>query len=92
MGRELRGRLGYEGVVITDDLEAPSIAASFPAPNAAVAAAQAGADVLLFATGADPEPIHARIVRALQRGLLARNAMEESYLRIANLKRAVSGG
>jgi beta-N-acetylhexosaminidase len=89
---ELRGRLGFEGVVITDDLEAPSIAATLPAPEAALESALAGADVLLFATGADPEPIHERLVRALQRGLLDRGAMEESYLRIENLKAAVAEG
>ena len=90
--RELRGRLGFDGVVITDDLEAPSIAASYTAPDAGLAAARAGADVLLFATGADSGPIHEKLVRALQRGLLDRGAVEESYLRITNLKAAVSGG
>jgi beta-N-acetylhexosaminidase len=90
VGGELRGRLGYDGVVITDDLEAPSIGSVLAAPDAAVEAARAGADVLLFATGAGPRPIHARMLRALQGGLLERTAMEESYLRIANLKAAVS--
>jgi beta-N-acetylhexosaminidase len=90
VGDELRGRLGYDGVVITDDLEAPSIGSVLAAPDAAVEAARAGADVLLFATGADPRPIHARMLRALQEGLLERTAMEESYVRISNLKAAVS--
>jgi len=88
---ELRGRLGFEGVVITDDLQAPAIAATLPAPEAGVEAARAGSDVLLFASGADPAPIHERLLDALQRGLLDRGAMEESYLRISNLKAAVSG-
>ena len=90
VGGELRERLGYDGVVITDDLEAPSIGTAFAAPDAAVEAARAGADVLLFATGAAPGPIHARMLRAMQEGLLERAAMEESYLRISNLKAAVS--
>ncbi len=77
--------------MITDDLEAPSIAATLPAPEAGVEAARAGADVLLFAGDADPVAIHERLLRALQRGLLDRDAMEESYLRITNLKAAVSG-
>jgi beta-N-acetylhexosaminidase len=91
VGRELRGRLGFGGVVITDDLEAPSIAATLSAPEAGVEAARAGADVLLFAGDADPVAIHERLLRALQRGLLDRDAMEESYLRITNLKAAASG-
>ena len=90
--RELRDRLGFGGVVITDDLEAPSIAATLPAPDAGVEAARAGADVLLFATGAAPGPIQAALVRALHRGLLDREALEESYLRITKLKQSVAGG
>ena len=87
---ELRERLGFGGVVITDDLEAPSIAGLLAPPEAGLAAARAGADVLLFATGADADPVHRRLLAALQRGLLDRGAVEDSYLRIANLKEAVS--
>jgi beta-N-acetylhexosaminidase len=90
--RELRERLGFGGVVITDDLEAPSIAAALAPPEAGVDAARAGADVLLFATGAAPGPIQDALIRALHRGLLDRGAMEESYARITKLKAAVSGG
>ena len=76
--------------MITDDLEAPSIAGLLAPPEAGLAAARAGADVLLFATGADADPVHRRLLAALQRGLLDRGAVEDSYLRIANLKEAVS--
>ena len=49
------------------------------AEDAAVDAARAGADVLLFASGAAPAAIAARAARARSRGLLDRAALEESY-------------
>jgi len=50
LGTWLRGNLGFEGVVITDDLEMGAIAASLSAPQAGLAALEAGADLLLICT------------------------------------------
>ena len=88
--QELRDRLGFDGVVITDDLEAGSISAELAPPDAAVAAARAGADVVLFAKGADPGPIAAGLSRAAERGLLDHASLEASYARIAALKDVVA--
>ncbi len=44
---ELRGRLGYQGVTITDAMEAGALAAFGSYGQRAVRAAQAGMDVLL---------------------------------------------
>jgi beta-N-acetylhexosaminidase len=44
----LRGRLGFAGVIITDDLEMGAIATSLPASQAAKEALTAGADLLLI--------------------------------------------
>jgi beta-N-acetylhexosaminidase len=44
----LRQDLGFEGVIITDDLEMGAIAGSLPAPQAAREALTAGADLLLI--------------------------------------------
>ncbi len=44
----LRRRLGFDGVIITDDLEMGGIATSLPAPQAAQEALAAGADLLLM--------------------------------------------
>jgi beta-N-acetylhexosaminidase len=50
IGGLLRDSLGYSGVVITDDLDAGAVtAAGLDQSAAAVAAAKAGADLLLFA-------------------------------------------
>jgi beta-N-acetylhexosaminidase len=84
--RELRERLGFDGVVITDDLLAGAIASTHSAPDAAVEAARAGADILLFARATEPEEIHRVLLRAAKNGRLERGGLEESYLRIAALK------
>ncbi|MGB8991225.1 MAG: beta-N-acetylhexosaminidase, partial [Desulfobaccales bacterium] len=44
----LRRRLGFDGVIITDDLEMGAIATNLPAPQGARAALAAGADLLLI--------------------------------------------
>jgi beta-N-acetylhexosaminidase len=84
--RELRERLGFDGVVITDDLLAGAIASTYSAPDAAVEAAGAGADILLFARATEPEEINRVLLRAARNGRLDRGGLEESYLRIAALK------
>jgi beta-N-acetylhexosaminidase len=84
--RELREGLGFDGVVITDDLLAGAIAANLSPPDAAVEAARAGADVLLFARPIEPPEITRALLRAARSGRLERPALEASYLRIAALK------
>ena len=44
----LRGRLGFDGVIITDDLEMGGITTSLSAPQGAQEALAAGADLLLI--------------------------------------------
>jgi beta-N-acetylhexosaminidase len=44
----LRGRLGFTGVIITDDLEMGGISTSLPVPQGALEALAAGADMLLI--------------------------------------------
>lgn len=49
----LRGELGYQGVVVSDDLDMKAVADNFGVADAAVAAIVAGCDVLLLCR--DPE-------------------------------------
>lgn len=49
----LRQRLGYQGVIITDDLEMGAIAAGAAVPDAAGQALEAGADLLLVCSPGD---------------------------------------
>jgi beta-N-acetylhexosaminidase len=47
----LRDELGYEGVILSDDLEMKAIAAEYEVPSAAVLAIQAGCDGALICSG-----------------------------------------
>lgn len=83
---ELRGRLGFEGVVISDDLGAGAVTAGgADEGEAAVAAAQAGVDALLFAL-TDGAAAHAALRRALRSGALERERLVASCDRLAVLR------
>jgi beta-N-acetylhexosaminidase len=84
---ELRDGVGFEGVTISDDLEAPAFASRGGASAAAVQATRAGVDLLLFARtyeGAD------RAARALADGLRSgrvdRAALQASTARVLALR------
>jgi beta-N-acetylhexosaminidase len=87
---ELRRGLGFGGVTISDDLETPAFASHGGAPGAAVRAARAGVDLLLFArtySGA------ARATRALAAAIRERRVdrahLEAGLQRITALRRSL---
>ena len=91
----LRGRLGFTGVVISDDLEMGAITARYSLEEAAVKAIQAGNDVIILsnqtALAPDlPERIVAAIRRAVEDGTISREALQASYDRILGLKQPLS--
>ncbi len=51
----LRGELGFEGVLVSDDLEMRAIAATYGAGDAAVLAVEAGCDALLVCSKEDAQ-------------------------------------
>jgi beta-N-acetylhexosaminidase len=82
----LRRDLGYEGVVITDDLGAGALTgAGIDEGEAAVAAARAGADLLLFALS-DGSAARDALLRALRRGALRTQPLVESCARVTSLR------
>jgi beta-N-acetylhexosaminidase len=84
---ELRRRLGFGGVTITDDLESPAFARYGGATGGAVLAARAGVDMLLFARSYAGAARAARAVAsALRRGALDRDEAEASLERIARVR------
>ena len=88
---ELRGRLGFRGVVISDDLEAASIRRVASPGAAAVAAARAGVDIQLVAsTPAASVAAYEGLLRAARRGDLSRSTIQASYDRIEALTRQVA--
>ncbi len=90
--RILRGTLGYKGVVVSDDLLMGAIIKHYGLEEAAVAAVNAGVDVLLIAqnsTRAEPgaaERAVAAIQRALADGWLSRARVEAALAHIAALR------
>ena len=88
--RELRKRLGFDGVVITDDLGAGALTgAGLDEGEAAVGAARAGADLLLFALS-DGRAASRALLRALRRGTLDRDALLASCARVSALREALA--
>lgn len=85
VGGLLRGRLGFTGVVISDDLEAPGIVATgIEEGEAAVAAVEAGVDLALFALGGGDDARTA-LTRAIRTGRLSGDAVQEACARIVAL-------
>ena len=92
---ELRGRLGFTGLVITDDLGMDAIAERFAPEEAAEMAARAGADLLIFANQPASDPAFvARITSALAgavaAGRVPKSTIDASYARIRAVRAALA--
>ena len=85
---ELRTRLGFGNLILTDDLGMKGCAARFPEPVAAVMAVAAGHDGVLLCEPNPDEQAAAleALVHALEDGTLAYKEVEASVARHARLK------
>jgi beta-N-acetylhexosaminidase len=83
---ELRHRLGFEGVTITDALETPAVAQFGGAAKVAVAGARAGADLLLFARLGPAERAWRALVAKLRGGGLDRAEFEQAAQHVLDLR------
>jgi len=80
----LRGELGFDGLIITDDLEMKGVADGWGSAEAAVRAVQAGADMLLCChTRETQRAIQQALIQAVQAGRLSEARIDESLARIA---------
>lgn len=87
VGGVLRREIGYEGVVITDDLEMGAIARHYEAPECAQLSLMAGADLLLFSRYPEKTlAVRDRLHRDLIRGELSHEQVAKSRRRIMGLK------
>jgi len=83
----LRGELGFEGLIITDDLEMKGVADGWGTAEAAVLAVLAGADLLLCChTWKTQREIWQALVQAVETGRLPEARVDESGQRIAAAK------
>jgi beta-N-acetylhexosaminidase len=86
--QELRGRLGFQGVTITDALEAGALQAFGTDSQRGVSAANAGMDLLLCASGqvSQGDDVENGLVTALQTGQLNSAGFNAAVQRITSLR------
>ena len=87
----LRDELGFDGVVITDDMNMQAITSQYGFEQAAVLAIQAGADLLAYGNNLvyDPDVAQraiAALSAAVQQGQLTEERIAQSYQRMLVLK------
>jgi beta-N-acetylhexosaminidase len=88
---ELRQRLGFEGVAITDALDTVAVRSFGGTAKVATDAAQAGADLLLYTEPGEAARAQRTLLRGLRSGALARAAFEESTGRVLRLRQRLAG-
>ena len=91
--RLLRNRLGFNGVILTDDMYMQGIVDNYAIEDAIVLAINAGADMLVMGnnitTGYEPErpfKVVQMIVDAVKAGKISPERLRDSYERIKTLK------
>jgi beta-N-acetylhexosaminidase len=92
VGGLLRDQLGFDGVVITDDLEAPAVTDTTSPLVAATSAIRAGDDLLLYGRSAGASDRAFRsLVNEVKSGDLNRSLFQDAYDRITSLKDSPTG-
>ncbi len=87
----LRGRLGFDGLVITDDLEMGAIVKNYGIGESCKMAINAGADMLaICANAAAIREGHAAVLDAVKNGEISDQRINESLTRIDNVRSKLS--
>ena len=94
----LRGRMGWQGVVISDDMQMKAITDHYGMEQAMLLAVNAGVDILLFGNNLYwdetlPRKVFETLRGLVESGRISRQRIMESWLRITNLyaSRAADG-
>jgi beta-N-acetylhexosaminidase len=88
----LRTQMGYQGVVVSDEMSMRAVSGSYGIDQAAELAVKAGVDILLYNKNLDStdNSLARRIVdlleRRVQEGAITEARIEQSYARIMSLK------
>ena len=92
----LRGKMGFAGVIVSDDMQMGAVAKSYSLEDRIQFAVEAGVDILVFSNnsrmpvlGADE--IHAVLLRLVQQGRLSPARIALSFERISRLKQRFAG-
>ncbi len=86
---QLRDRLGFTGLIVTDALMMDAISKRYGANESPVLAVEAGADILLMPS--DPEGAIDAVCEAVKNGRILPQRIRESVERIWQAKRQVEG-
>ena len=86
----LRGRMGWQGVIISDDMQMKAITDHYGMEQAVLLAVNAGVDILLFGNNLYwdenlPQKAFATLKGLVQSGRISQQRVMESWLRISNL-------
>ncbi len=81
---KLRGDLGFQGVVVTDSMEMGAIESNYDSAEASIMTIEAGADIVLMPQ--DYVAAYNGLLAAVQTGRIPVTRIDESVLRILNLK------
>jgi beta-N-acetylhexosaminidase len=83
----LRNRIGFDGIIVTDCMEMRGISVGWDTGDAAVLAAEAGADIILCCHSREPQrSIRNALLAAVRSGRLSESRVDESCARIAKAK------
>ena len=80
----LRGKLGYDGIIVTDAMNMGAIVEKYASDEAAVAAVNAGVDVILMP--ADFHRAAEGVLSAVDHGEISEGRIDESVRRIIEVK------
>lgn len=87
---DLRNRIGFDGVIITDDLAMRAIRDTWSYEESAVLALKAGADMIMLA--AEPE-VTSRVINAVIEAIeskeLSKERIDEAYQRVMEVKKSL---
>lgn len=84
---QLRDKLGFEGVILTDDLTMGAIANRYGIGEASVLSVQAGSDIVLIAHEySNVDEVIAALKQSVADGTLSEERIDESVRRILQLK------
>lgn len=80
----LRGKMGYDGIIITDAMNMGAITDRYDSAQAAVMAFQAGADMILMPE--DFQSAYEGILQAVNSGTISEERLDQSVMRILETK------
>ncbi|WP_044874682.1 glycoside hydrolase family 3 N-terminal domain-containing protein [Pseudomonas sp. LFM046] len=81
----LREQMGFTGLIISDDLDAPGIQRGRSIESVAVASISAGADLLLLSSESGLDEVARALVSAVENGTLAEGRLAEAAARVRTL-------